>query len=41
MVHLFTLAIYVNDKTVVTGTKADKQNTHYADRLEQQPLSYS
>jgi hypothetical protein len=31
MVHLFTLAIYVNDKTVVTGTNADKQNTHYAD----------
>jgi hypothetical protein len=33
MVHLFTLAIYVNDKTVVTGTKADKQNTHYADAV--------
>jgi hypothetical protein len=31
MVHLFSLAIYVNDKTVVTGTKADKENTHYAD----------
>jgi hypothetical protein len=33
MVHLFSLAIYVNDKTVVTGTKADKQNTRYADAV--------
>jgi hypothetical protein len=33
MVHLFSLAIYVNDKTVVTGTKADKENTHYADAV--------
>jgi hypothetical protein len=29
MVHLFTLAIYVNDKTVVT----DKENTRYADAV--------
>jgi hypothetical protein len=33
MGHIFSLAIYVNDKTVVTGTKADKENTVYADAM--------
>jgi hypothetical protein len=39
MVHLFSLAIYVNDKTVVTGTKADKENTHYGSSARISPAN--